>query len=253
MSAGEWRPPIVATEATTGRGLDELVDTIERFRGQSALVESRRRARASTQLRSIVADRLMEQVDVAAHGRRDGEAGRSHCGSHARSLHRGERNSRERTGQRMKAILDHVGIAVADLDASLAFFRDGLGLEVEPPEDVPSQRVRAQFLATGPSSLELLQATSPDSPIAKFLAKRGPGLHHITLRVDDIARGARAAAAAPRAPHRRRAPRRRRGSPRGVYSSIERAWRARGAEADRHASRWKASGRRRSRSETSRS
>jgi methylmalonyl-CoA epimerase len=86
----------------------------------------------------------------------------------------------------MKAVLDHVGIAVADLEASLAFFRDGLGLEVEPPEDVPSQRVRAQFLATGPSSLELLQATSPDSPIAKFLATRGPGLHHITLRVDDI-------------------------------------------------------------------
>ena len=75
----------------------------------------------------------------------------------------------------MKAILDHVGIAVADLEASLAFFRDGLGLEVERPEEVPSQRVRAQFLATGPSSLELLQATSPDSPIARFLAKRGPG------------------------------------------------------------------------------
>ncbi|MSO55455.1 MAG: methylmalonyl-CoA epimerase [Acidobacteria bacterium] len=86
----------------------------------------------------------------------------------------------------MKAVLDHVGIAVSDLEASLAFFRDGLGLDVERPEDVPSQRVRAQFLATGPSSLELLQATSPDSPIAAFLAKRGPGLHHITLRVDDI-------------------------------------------------------------------
>jgi methylmalonyl-CoA epimerase len=86
----------------------------------------------------------------------------------------------------MKAILDHVGIAVADLDASLAFFRDALGLEVEPPEDVPSQGVRAQFLATGPSSLELLQATSPESPIARFLARRGPGLHHITLQVDDI-------------------------------------------------------------------
>ena len=86
----------------------------------------------------------------------------------------------------MKAILDHVGIAVADLAASLAFFRDGLGLEVQPPEEVPAQRVRALFLATGPSSLELLQATSPDSPIAKFLGKRGPGLHHITLRVDDI-------------------------------------------------------------------
>lgn len=86
----------------------------------------------------------------------------------------------------MKAVLDHVGIAVADLDASLAFFRDALGLAVQPLEEVPSERVRAQFIATGPSSLELLQATAPDSPIAKFLEKRGPGLHHITLRVDDI-------------------------------------------------------------------
>jgi methylmalonyl-CoA epimerase len=86
----------------------------------------------------------------------------------------------------MKAILDHVGIAVHDLEASLAFFRDALGLHVEAAEDVPSQRVRAQFVSTGPSSLELLQATAPDSPIAKFLEKRGPGLHHITLRVDDI-------------------------------------------------------------------
>jgi LAO/AO transport system kinase len=60
--ANEWRPPIVVTEATTGRGLDELVETIERFRGQAVLVESRRRARASTQLRSIVADRLREQA-----------------------------------------------------------------------------------------------------------------------------------------------------------------------------------------------
>lgn len=86
----------------------------------------------------------------------------------------------------MKAVLDHVGIAVRDLDASLTFFRDALGLHVEPPEDVPSQRVRAHFIPTGPSALELLQATAPDSPIAKFLDKRGPGLHHITLRVDDI-------------------------------------------------------------------
>jgi len=86
----------------------------------------------------------------------------------------------------MKAVLDHVGIAVRDLESSLVFFRDALGLEVEGAEDVAAQQVRAQFINTGPSSLELLQATSPDSPIARFLEKRGPGLHHITLRVDDI-------------------------------------------------------------------
>jgi methylmalonyl-CoA epimerase len=86
----------------------------------------------------------------------------------------------------MKAILDHIGIAVKDLAAALAFYRDALGLEVEPPEDVASQRVRAHFVPVGESNLELLEATSPDSAIAKFVETRGPGLHHITLRVDDI-------------------------------------------------------------------
>lgn len=86
----------------------------------------------------------------------------------------------------MKAVLDHVGIAVGDLQASLAFFKDALGLHVEASEDVTSQKVRATFLATGHSSLELLEATAPDSPIAKYLDKRGPGMHHVALRVDDI-------------------------------------------------------------------
>ncbi|HEY7497129.1 MAG TPA: methylmalonyl-CoA epimerase [Vicinamibacterales bacterium] len=88
----------------------------------------------------------------------------------------------------MKARLDHIGIAVADLDAALAFYRDALGLEIEAPEDVPSQRVRAHFIpmADGRGALELLEATAADSPIAKYVAARGPGLHHITLGVDDI-------------------------------------------------------------------
>jgi methylmalonyl-CoA epimerase len=86
----------------------------------------------------------------------------------------------------MKAILDHVGIAVTDLAAALAFYRDALGLDIEAPEDVASQRVRAHFLPVGDAKLELLEATAPDSPIAKYTDKRGPGLHHITLRVEDI-------------------------------------------------------------------
>ena len=86
----------------------------------------------------------------------------------------------------MKAVLDHVGIAVENLAAALAFYRDALGLEIEAPEEVTSQRVRAHFVPVGESKLELLEATAPDSPIAKYVGKRGPGLHHITLRVDDI-------------------------------------------------------------------
>jgi methylmalonyl-CoA/ethylmalonyl-CoA epimerase len=96
----------------------------------------------------------------------------------------------------MKVTLDHVGIAVADLAAALAFYRDALGLEIEAPEEVPSQHVRAYFVPVGETvnrgagtpgvRLELLEATSAESPIAKYIDKHGPGLHHITLRVPDI-------------------------------------------------------------------
>ena len=106
----------------------------------------------------------------------------------------------------MKATLDHIGIAVGDLSQALAFYRDALGLEVEPPEEVPSQRVRAHFVPVGEATIELLEPTSADSPIAKFIEKRGPGVHHVTLRVDDIrdtlgrlkARGVRLIDEAPR-------------------------------------------------------
>jgi methylmalonyl-CoA/ethylmalonyl-CoA epimerase len=86
----------------------------------------------------------------------------------------------------VKAVLDHVGIAINDLSAALAFYRDALGLHVDVPEEVASQRVRAHFISTGQSALELLEATATDSAIAKYIEKRGPGLHHITLRVEDI-------------------------------------------------------------------
>jgi methylmalonyl-CoA/ethylmalonyl-CoA epimerase len=106
----------------------------------------------------------------------------------------------------VKATLDHIGIAVGDLEQALAFYRDALGLEVEPPEEVPSQRVRAHFVQVGEAAIELLEPTAADSPIAKFIEKRGPGVHHVTLRVDDIrdtlarlkARGVRLIDEAPR-------------------------------------------------------
>lgn len=86
----------------------------------------------------------------------------------------------------MKVILDHVGIAVQDIDKALGFFRDALGLDVDVTEEVHAQRVKAHFVPAGQSALELLEATAGDSAIAKFVEKRGPGIHHITLRVADI-------------------------------------------------------------------
>ena len=86
----------------------------------------------------------------------------------------------------MKVWIDHLGIAVQDVEQTLTFFRDVLGLHVDAPEEVASQRVRAHFLHMGPSSLELLEATAFDSPIAKFVEKRGPGMHHVAYQVDDL-------------------------------------------------------------------
>jgi methylmalonyl-CoA epimerase len=86
----------------------------------------------------------------------------------------------------VKASLDHVGIAVREVEQALAFFRDAIGLHLEESEDVASQRVRAHFLPAGAAKLELLEATTPDSAIARYVEKRGPGIHHIALRVDDI-------------------------------------------------------------------
>ena len=86
----------------------------------------------------------------------------------------------------MKATIDHIGIAVGDLSESLRFFQDALGLELDAPEEVPSQRVRAHFLQAGEAAVELVEPTAGDSPIARFIAKRGPGIHHVALRVDDI-------------------------------------------------------------------
>jgi methylmalonyl-CoA/ethylmalonyl-CoA epimerase len=86
----------------------------------------------------------------------------------------------------VKATLDHIGIAVADLAQALAFYRDALGLDVSATHDVPSEHVRAVFVPVGGPSLELLEATASTSAIAKSVERRGPGLHHITLRVDDL-------------------------------------------------------------------
>ena len=78
----------------------------------------------------------------------------------------------------------HVGIAVADLDAALAFYRDVLGLEPHPPEVVDGARILS--LPFGESEIELLAPLADDSPIGRFLAKRGPGIHHLCFRVPDL-------------------------------------------------------------------
>jgi methylmalonyl-CoA/ethylmalonyl-CoA epimerase len=78
----------------------------------------------------------------------------------------------------------HVGIAVPDLDAAVAFYRDVLGLRPHPPESADGATILA--LPFGDSEVELLAPRDPDGPIARFLARRGPGIHHICYRVPDL-------------------------------------------------------------------
>jgi len=82
--------------------------------------------------------------------------------------------------------IDHIGIATEHLEDGLAIWRDALGLTVQATEEVAEQRVRVAMLPIGDTCVELLEPTTPDSAVGKFLAKRGPGIHHIAVKVEDI-------------------------------------------------------------------
>jgi lactoylglutathione lyase/methylmalonyl-CoA/ethylmalonyl-CoA epimerase len=82
--------------------------------------------------------------------------------------------------------IDHIGIAVKSIDEALKFYTETLGLKCSGVEEVAEQRVKTAFIPSGDSEIELLESTSEDGPIAKFIEKRGEGIQHIALRVDDI-------------------------------------------------------------------
>jgi methylmalonyl-CoA epimerase len=86
----------------------------------------------------------------------------------------------------MLAAIDHVGIAVEDIDAALALYRDALGMPLVHRETVAEQGVDAALLDVGDGHVELLQPLGPETPVGKYLARRGPGLHHVAYRVADI-------------------------------------------------------------------
>ncbi|MCC6032699.1 MAG: methylmalonyl-CoA epimerase [Desulfurococcaceae archaeon] len=84
--------------------------------------------------------------------------------------------------------IDHIGIAVKNLDEAVKFYKDVLGLELEDIEEVPEENVRVAMFRVGETYIELLQGTTQDSAISKFIEKRGEGIHHIAIRVDDVDR-----------------------------------------------------------------
>ncbi len=82
--------------------------------------------------------------------------------------------------------INHIGLAVKNLDESMKFYKDQLGFEFKGTDEVASQKVKVAFFKIGETNIELVQATSPDSPIAKYLEKNKEGIHHICYEVEDI-------------------------------------------------------------------
>ena len=82
--------------------------------------------------------------------------------------------------------IDHLGIAVSSIDSGKKFWQDIMGLELEGTETVEEQKVTTAFMPVGESEVELLESTSPDGPVAKYIEKKGAGLQHVACRVDNI-------------------------------------------------------------------
>ncbi|EFC90617.1 methylmalonyl-CoA epimerase [Dethiosulfovibrio peptidovorans DSM 11002] len=83
-------------------------------------------------------------------------------------------------------VVDHIGIAVKSIEESLKFWEDSLGIHCHGVEEVADQKVKTAFLPIEDTEIELLEGTSEDSPVSKFIEKKGEGLHHMAIRVDDL-------------------------------------------------------------------
>jgi LAO/AO transport system kinase len=185
--ASAWRPPVVSTVATTGSGVPDLVAALERFLATSSDARAaRRRARDEWRLRERIARQSLTilQRDVLRPGEGEGLVDRIAARAADPYAEADALLARLR-GARLETI-DHIGIATTSLAASAGWLTDALSLPAGEVEEVPSQRVRVQFVGAGQVRLELIEPAAEDSPLAKFLQSRGPGLHHVAVRVADL-------------------------------------------------------------------
>jgi LAO/AO transport system kinase len=190
--ADAWRPPVLRTVATTGAGLPDLVATIERFREASGDgLGVRRRARVEWRLREILEQRLMQHVEhgVLEPGEFEALLDRiatrdvDPYGAAASILSRLQLEAGS-SDPAESGHIDHIGVATQDAGEFAALLQKLFGLTTGEPEDIGPHRVR--FVETGDTTIEFIEPREPDAAIAKFLRARGPGLHHICLRVPDI-------------------------------------------------------------------
>jgi LAO/AO transport system kinase len=204
MRPDGWQPPIVRTVAIENRGIAELVAAIEKYgefvrntAHESDSSTSRHTAVAEHRILEILRERLLKRALQAVSAEQ--------LNSFAAQVATRQRDPYSIVEDIITASaltqtahpatsnaaaprkINHLGVAVATLDEALKFWRDGLGLELHEVEVVAEQGVRTAMLPLGESRIELLEATSDDTPVGKFLAKRGAGIHHVCIEVADLA------------------------------------------------------------------
>ncbi len=175
-----WVPPIVQAVATDGQGISETLAAIRAFlaRGDA---KNRAAANWALRLREMLRGRLMEQFANI-----DFQAAAEQVVARRSDPYTILDAWIERTGWNQFEI-DHLGIAVRSLDAALGFYEKQLGFPVGLRETVEKEKVNVAMLPAGGPRIELLEATGPDSVIAKFIDKHGEGLHHVAVKVPDLA------------------------------------------------------------------
>ena len=193
---GAWIPPVLKTVARTAEGVPGLRAELEKHRdflsGPSGA--SRRRERTVRRIEAIVQERLLaelrglsgEEASIAAWAGRIEARSEDPFRAAEALLETLRGNGGPAAPKEGVRRISHLGLAVASVDGGGSFW-DLLGLGEEHREEVASQKVITSFRPVGESSLELLEPTAPESPIAKFLEKKGPGLHHVCLEVSDVA------------------------------------------------------------------
>ena len=201
-------PPIVRTVATRAEGVDDLLAELHHFLSEAAGSGALRQRRTSywrERILAMVRERLLAHILPQAHS--DGALAEAAEAVAARrsdpfsaseailrsevpssgSSHRSDKGQAKRDRADASIVLDHLGVAVQSLEEAVRFYKGVLGLKVSGYETIAAEKTKVAMIPLGESRIELLEATATDSPIARFLAKRGPGLHHICLRVPDLA------------------------------------------------------------------
>jgi LAO/AO transport system kinase len=177
-----WVPPILHTVATEGRGVSEARFAIRSFLAR-ANAKQRSVANWTLRLREMLRERLIEQFGNIDFQAAAAEVAERHCDPY--TYVSGWIKSSKAGSNKFE--IDHLGIAVRSLDAALGFYEEQLGFSVSLRETVAQEKVNVAMLPAGGPRIELLEATEPDSVIAKFIEKRGEGLHHVAIKVPDLA------------------------------------------------------------------